>query len=362
MFRVVVGLTVALWSGTALADMAAAREKFSAGERAYNLGEFDKAVALFKEAYEAEPDPAFLFNIAQSYRQAGDCKEAVFFYKRYLALKQNDTKKPLRPEVKAEVEKRIVELEECMRRELASRPPDTLDSGGSGTTTTNPNTTNAAGTQNPNGTTTTTTAQLGEQTDEGEDEDEDEEDEEEPTESSAPSMIAARVNAGAGKLTAGDLNPPIQFAGAIIGGYPLTLNPKLQLELGAALSFTPVPYTTTMDEKGSGAMIGVLANAAPSYTIIPKLAARLDVGIGALVFSGLGKEGNPFTNMGAPASGALSAFHARVAASMDYAVTPNLVVTVTPLAFAYSPAPSGFDESISSLTTLSFLAGVGYRQ
>ncbi len=359
MFRVVVGLTVALWSGTAFADMATARQKFSAGERAYNLGEFDKAVSLFKEAYEAEPDPAFLFNIAQSYRQAGDCKEAVFFYKRYLALKQNDIKKPLRPEVKAEVEKRIVELEECMRRELASRPPDTLDSGGSGTTT-NPNATNASGTQTPNGTTTTTTAQVGEQTDEGE---EDEGEEEEPTEPAAqPSMISVRVNAGAGKLTAGDLDPPIQFAGAIVGGYPLTLNPKLQLELGAALSFTPVPYTTTMDEKGSGAMIGVLANAAPSYTIIPKLAARLDVGVGALVFSGLGKEGNPFTNMGAPASGALSTFHARVAASADYAVTPNLVITVTPLAFAYSPAPSGFDESISSLTTLSFMAGVGYRQ
>src|SRR5690606_26051854 len=143
------------------------------------------------------------------------------------------------------------------------------------------------------GTTTTTTAQLGEQTDEGEEE---EEEEEEPTQPSAqPSMVSVRVDAGAGKLSAGDLDPPIQFAGAIIGGYPLTLNPQLQLELGAALSFTPVPYTTTMDEKGSGAMIGVLANAAPSYTIIPKLAARLDVGIGALVFSGLGKEGNPFT-------------------------------------------------------------------
>ena len=90
--------------------------------------------------------------------------------------------------------------------------------------------------------------------------------------------------------------------------------------------------------------------------------ARLDVGVGVLVFSGLDKQGNPFTMNGTAATGALSTFHTRVAVSADYAVTPNVVVTATPIAFAYSPAPSGFDPSISSLTTLSFLVGVGYRR
>ena len=101
MFRVVVGLTVALWSATAFADEASARKKYDAGERAYNLGEFHKAVELFKEAYADWPEPAFLFNIAQTYRQAGDCKQALFFYKRFLALKQQDTKKPIKPELQA---------------------------------------------------------------------------------------------------------------------------------------------------------------------------------------------------------------------------------------------------------------------
>jgi hypothetical protein len=71
---------------------------------------------------------------------------------------------------------------------------------------------------------------------------------------------------------------------------------------------------------------------------------------------------NPFTEGGASASGALTVFHLRTALSVDYAVTPNIVVTATPIAFAYSPAPDGFDPSISSLTTLSFMAGVGYRR
>jgi hypothetical protein len=356
MFRVVVGLTVALWSATAFADEASARKKYDAGERAYNLGEFHKAVELFKEAYADWPEPAFLFNIAQTYRQAGDCKQALFFYKRFLALKQQDTKKPIKPELQAEVEKRIIELEECMRRELASKPPDALDngqSGGSGTTGAGANQTPAS----------TTTAQINADGTESDDGEEDEEEEPtEPTLGLQPKMISARVDGGAGKLTAGDLDTKVQFAAALIGGYPLSLNEKLSLELGAAVSFSPVPYSTMSGEKGSGALIGLLANVAPSVTIIPKLAARLDVGAGVLIFSGLGKEGNPFTEGGAAATGALSTFHLRVAVSGDYAVTRNVIVTATPLAFGYSPAPKGFDGSISSLTTVSFLVGVGYRQ
>ena len=120
----------------AFADEATARKSFEAGERAYNLGEFSKAVELFKKAYEEWPEPAFLFNMAQTYRQQGDCKQALFFYKRFLALKLNDTKKPIKPELKKEVDSRIVELEECTRREIANKPPDTLDNGSGSTTST----------------------------------------------------------------------------------------------------------------------------------------------------------------------------------------------------------------------------------
>lgn len=365
MLRAVVGCAVALClSSTAFADEASARKKYDAGERAYNLGEFDKAVALFKEAYADWAEPAFLFNIAQTYRQMGDCKQALFFYKRFLALKQNDTKKPIRPGLQTEVEKRIVELEECIRRELASKPPDALDSGTAGSSQTGQTGqtggTGATGTPTPTNA-STTTAQAPEQPDQGEPD----EGEEEPTEAPTglqPKVVSVRLDGGAALLTAGDLETPALFAGALIAGYPLAINPKLSLELGAAFSFAPVPFTTTMDVEGSGMLIGALANVAPSLTLIPKLAARLDVGAGVLVFTGLDLEGNPFTMNGTAATGALSTFHARVAASLDYAVTPNLVVTATPIAFAYSPAPTGFDSTISSLTTLSFLVGVGYRQ
>jgi hypothetical protein len=52
----------------------------------------------------------------------------------------------------------------------------------------------------------------------------------------------------------------------------------------------------------------------------------------------------------------------RGAVSADYAVTPNVVITATPFAFAYTPSPAGFMSAISSLTTMSFLVGVGYQR
>ena len=66
---------------------------FQDGETQYNLGNFSAAIEAFKQGFAAEPDPskkaAYLHNIAQSYRQAKDCSQAQFFYKRYLALKDS---------------------------------------------------------------------------------------------------------------------------------------------------------------------------------------------------------------------------------------------------------------------------------
>jgi tetratricopeptide (TPR) repeat protein len=345
-------LLVVASAGVAVADEATARQNFDAGERAYNLGEFAKAVELFKQAYDQWPEPAFLFNVAQTYRQMGDCKQALFFYKRVIALKEQDTKKPQRPQLKEEVEKRIGELEECMKRELAAKPPQELDNGGTGTGTMGTTGTVGTGPTTATGPDTTTGPTVDHDTgpDGGE-----------PT-STTPSMLSVRALAGAAKLSAGELDTKLQFTAGVLGGYPLAINDKLTLELGAAFDFTPVPYTTGDSMEGSGSLIAILANVGPSYEVMPKLAVRADVGLGVLLFGGLSKEMNPFTEGGASASGALTVFHLRTALSVDYAVTPNIVVTATPIAFAYSPAPDGFDPSISSLTTLSFMAGVGYRR
>jgi hypothetical protein len=51
--------------------------------------------------------------------------------------------------------------------------------------------------------------------------------------------------------------------------------------------------------------------------------------------------------------------HFRFGIAADYAFTPNLVATLTPFSFAYSPTPD--DLKMSALSHIDFLVGVGYR-
>src|ERR1700733_8899672 len=114
----------------ALAQPKSADDWYKEGETEYNLGNFDKAADAFKQGFSVENNeskkPAYLYNVAQAYRQGNKCKDAAFFYKRYLSLKDQDTVKPLKAETRSEIEQRINELEECAKNQeaIAKKPPD----------------------------------------------------------------------------------------------------------------------------------------------------------------------------------------------------------------------------------------------
>ena len=98
--------------------------------RRNTVGNFDQAAESFKKAFETESveskKPAYLYNVAQAYRQGKDCKKAQFFYKRFLDLKENDKVKPLTPDKRTEAEGFIADLDECAKRKdqlSAKRPP-----------------------------------------------------------------------------------------------------------------------------------------------------------------------------------------------------------------------------------------------
>lgn len=56
---------------------AAAVERFQAKD-------YDAAAALFEKAYEADPQPNYLFNIGRVYEEKGDLKNAVVYYQRFV--------------------------------------------------------------------------------------------------------------------------------------------------------------------------------------------------------------------------------------------------------------------------------------
>ena len=78
----------------------AAHARFNRGVKLYNLGHFEAAIPEFEAAYDLDPAPILIFNIAQSHRQLGNKERAIFFYRRYLEQESN-------PPNRAEIEQRV---------------------------------------------------------------------------------------------------------------------------------------------------------------------------------------------------------------------------------------------------------------
>jgi tetratricopeptide (TPR) repeat protein len=86
-----------------------AKKHYEEGTKAFNLGEYPRAIAEFKATYNAKPDPLLLYNIAQSYRLAGDANQALFFYKSFLRnMPAATNRKEVEGRIKA-LEKQVAE-------------------------------------------------------------------------------------------------------------------------------------------------------------------------------------------------------------------------------------------------------------
>ena len=345
----------------AFAEPKTADDWYKEGETQYNLGNFDKAADAFKQGYTLESvdnkKPAYLYNVAQAYRQGKKCKDAAFFYKRYVSLKDQDTVKPLAPEKRTEIEGWINELEQCEKNQdaIAHKTPDT----------TLPPTTTKVTEPTTTKTTTSTSPKVAEKTGEGDGEGDgttDGGDVHGSTTVEQPKLLSLRFMGGVSKISAGDTTVPIEPVFDLFVGYPIAVSPELVIDIGANIAFTPVPYTNTFtQEKKNAQLISLLADVGATYKVASKFALRGDLGLGVLVFGGISDAGNPFTEMGASTTGALGMFAVRAAVSADYAFTPNVYGTVTPIAFSYSPAKTGLRDDIKSLTHLDFMLGIGYR-
>jgi tetratricopeptide (TPR) repeat protein len=113
------------------AKTAKAREHYDKGITHYNLGEFDKAIEEFKQAYAISGAPGLLFNVAQAYRLVGDYKQALYFYNTYLRLQPNAANR-------ADVEARMAEMEKALAEQKAiedAKPKGTLPAEGKPGTT-----------------------------------------------------------------------------------------------------------------------------------------------------------------------------------------------------------------------------------
>ena len=106
-------------------DADKAREHYTVGLRAFDLGKYDEAIAEFEEAYGYKDAAGLLYNIAQAYRLSNRPEEAVRYYRTYLERKPDA---PNRADAEAKIERLAAILEERKARnpalvEAATAPP-----------------------------------------------------------------------------------------------------------------------------------------------------------------------------------------------------------------------------------------------
>ena len=107
MWRLVVLLLV-LGAGAAAARAQPAKELYREGQALYDAGQYDEAIATWKEAYVLSDEPLLLFNLGQAYRLKGECAEARVHYENYL-------KRGTKLHTREAIEKTLSECEEKNR-------------------------------------------------------------------------------------------------------------------------------------------------------------------------------------------------------------------------------------------------------
>ena len=126
--RLVASLAAFLLVGPAVTGRAAAdnvdeaRAYVEKATAAYALNKYAAAAENFEKAFELKPDPALLYNAAQSYRLAGNKERALALYESYLRVYPKEKK---RPEIEGHIKQLKIAIEHD--REAANSPPFTTD-------------------------------------------------------------------------------------------------------------------------------------------------------------------------------------------------------------------------------------------
>ena len=311
-------------------------ELAAAGSVAYNLGDFDRAVELFKEAYKARSDSYLLFNIAQSHRQLGDCRDALFFYRRFLSETADEANRKT-------VEERIDDLEANCREEerLKSEPPV--------------HTIQAARPTPP--------VVVSDVADVADDEPAEEDSDDAAADASVEAVAAQPSSSLSAWLVRGAVGGSvISDTRTVLTTVPIA---QVGLErlvgpLSALISIevSPVPWEDG-SRSGASTLVSAGAGIGMSRRIVGQLSMRGSVTAGvASIFAAEGNE--LLLEDGTNASNPLVLANGRAEAGLDYEFRRGFGVRVTPLAVAASPVSNGFRSGMQVLVRFQPTIGIRY--
>jgi tetratricopeptide (TPR) repeat protein len=98
------------------ADIKAAKQAYSRGEKAFADGRYEESLVEFEKGYGLSQKELFLLNIAYAHEKLGHLEAAIDYYERYLAT-------GLEAEERAEVEARVAEVKAAMPPPTPPPPP-----------------------------------------------------------------------------------------------------------------------------------------------------------------------------------------------------------------------------------------------
>jgi hypothetical protein len=298
-----------------------AQAYFEKGNAAYNLDRFDEAASWFAKSYEAWPTTDLLYNIAQAYRRAGACKQALAAYQRYLSLKEHGQEAPLAAQERAEIEHFVAEATACVADESsrssppAAAPPATQPARMSiGTTVVNA----AARPAGPS------------------------------------RRLSAYAAGGTAWFDTGEVDTPVQPSFAIGGRYALPAGP-LTVAIGARGAFSSIRYEETETKTlHRASLLSALATVDATCGVIRRLSVRVELGAGVAVARGL-VPFNPLTE--SMNAGVFTMPWFRGGIAVEYAITARLSATFPSVGLSLSPAPG----ELRIRKQLDALLGLGYR-
>jgi tetratricopeptide (TPR) repeat protein len=320
-----------------------AQAHFDRGAKLYNLGHFQESIADFEKAYDLDPSPIFLFNIAQSHRQLGNKERALFFYRRYLEQAPNATNRD-------DVERRMKDLQASLQQEaeLKQKPPTEVashvETGGGGAASAG-----AAPSEPPAGTVATAAPDAGE--------------------GQRAWQVALGLAPAFGSVSGRSVNIPTMFAARLEGGYGFAL-PAGELDVGVDLGYARLPYQRVATSahpalngtSGSSGFWALLASVRYLYGVTSALKLGAGVEGGYVFWSGL-DEGNPFTLNGVAPSGAFALPSLAGQVRGEYLLVEGLFIALTP-EFLWSKITSSSGNAIagviSSVRRFDVIASVGY--
>jgi hypothetical protein len=295
---------------------------FNRGALNYNLGHFQEATAAFEKAYELEPSPILLFNIAQCQRQLGNNERALFLYRRYLEQAPHAPNRP-------DVSKRIAEIEQSIRDEKAAAEARARAAAEAAVVVRKPS---APPPERPRA----------------------------HGPWRGPWSAEALVAPAFVWFPRDDLDSATVFSARLEGGYGLYLPQDAMVRFALDADFAYVPYNNMVTTaREASALWGLLATARYLRPVRPNLVLGGGVGAGLVWWAGLG-AGNPFTRDQVPNGGAVVMPTFELGGRLEYVLPRNLYAVLAPELLVSKTTGDRISSSTSRLMRFDLTIGGGY--